>query len=352
MNNFFLIAIIVLIFLVIFQISKASEYVSVLKGEEKSNKQSNKVNGFLMIGFLILGLVGIWWCNKLYYPNNLFSYGAGSIEGQEIDKMIWITIVITGIVFFITQILLFWFAFKYQHTDKRRALYFAHNNKLELIWTTIPAIVLTVLVVYGLKYWFKFTGDAPQNAQVVEITGHQFGWEIRYPGKDKVFGRINYKLTDATNNNPLGVDWADAASHDDIHVATTMYVEVNKPVKLIIHSQDVIHDVGLPAFRMKMDAVPGTPTSLWFTPIFTTKQMKEKTGNPDFVYEIACDQICGKGHFTMRGVIEVVTAKEYRDYMIKQRPEYLKVKAGLPSEAAPGGKEVSDSLQKTVAGHL
>ena len=255
--------------------------------------------------------------------------------------MIWMTIVITGIVFFITQILLFWFAFKYQHSDKRKALFYAHNNKLELIWTGIPAIVLTILVVYGLKYWFVFTSDAPKNAQVVEITGHQFGWEIRYPGKDGIFGKKNYKLTDPAKNNPLGVDWSDIASHDDIHVASLMYVEVNKPVKLIIHSQDVIHDVGLPAFRMKMDAVPGTPTTLWFTPIYTTTEMKVKTGNPDFVYEIACDQMCGKGHFTMRGVIEVVTPKEYKDYMIKLRPQYLKAKEFITQAPADSLKPIA-----------
>ncbi|MEO7314031.1 MAG: cytochrome c oxidase subunit II [Ginsengibacter sp.] len=341
MNNFFLIAIIVLIFLVIFQISKASEYVSLLKGEEKSKKQDNKLNGFLMISFLILGLIGVWWCNKLYYPLSTLDHGAASIEGKNIDTMIWMTIVITGIVFFITQILLFWFAFKYQHSDKRKALFYAHNNKLELIWTGIPAIVLTILVVYGLKYWFVFTSDAPKNAQVVEITGHQFGWEIRYPGKDGIFGKKNYKLTDPAKNNPLGVDWSDIASHDDIHVASLMYVEVNKPVKLIIHSQDVIHDVGLPAFRMKMDAVPGTPTTLWFTPIYTTTEMKVKTGNPDFVYEIACDQMCGKGHFTMRGVIEVVTPKEYKDYMIKLRPQYLKAKEFITQAPADSLKPIA-----------
>lgn len=335
MNNFLLIAIVVLIFLVIFQIAKASEYVSILKGEEQARKNENKINGFFMIGFLVLGLIGVWWCNKMFYPNNLFSYGAASIEGQQIDKMMWMTIYVTGSVFIATQILLFWFSYKYQHNDKRKAFFYAHNNNLELIWTTIPAIVLTILVVYGLKYWYKFTSDAPKDSQVVEITGKQFGWEIRYPGKDMVFGRKNYKLTDAANGNPLGVDWADAASHDDIHVATTMYVVVNKPVKLIIHSQDVIHDVGLPAFRMKMDAVPGIPTTLWFTPLYTTKEMRTKTGNPNFVYEIACDQMCGKGHFSMRGVIEVVTQKEYDEYMIKQRPEYLKAKAAAAGEAAP-----------------
>lgn len=329
MNTFFLIAIVVLIFLVIFQISKASEYVSILKGEEKSRKQNNKINGFLMIVFLILGLIGVWWCNKLLYPKTLLPHGAGSSEGNSIDTMMWITIVITGIVFFITQILLFWFSFKYQESDKRKAYYFTHNNKLEIVWTGVPAITLTILVVFGLKYWFKFTADAPKNAQVVEITGHQFGWEMRYPGRDGILGRKNYKLTDAAKNNPLGVDFTDAASHDDVHVPTTMHVVVNRPVKLVINSQDVVHDVGLPQFRLKMDAVPGTPTTIWFTPILTTKEMAKKTGNPDFVYEISCDQMCGKGHFTMRGVIVVETQKEFDEWWIKQRPEYLKAKQFL-----------------------
>jgi len=348
MTDFFLIAIIVLIFLVIFQISKASEYVSILKGEEKSRKQNNRINGFFMIAFLIAGLIGVWYCNKLYYPKTLFPMGAASAEGENIDTMLWITIVVTGIVFFATQILLFWFAFRYQESDKRKPLYFTHSNKLELIWTGIPAIVLTVLVVFGLKYWFKFTSDPPKGSQVVEITGHQFGWEMRYPGRDGVLGRKNYKLIDPSKSNSLGVDWADAASHDDIHVPTTMHVVVNKPVKLVINSMDVIHDVGLPHFRMKMDAVPGTPTTLWFTPIYTTKEMKEKTGNPDFTYEIACDQLCGRGHYTMRGVIVVETQQEFDAYMASQKPEYYKA---FP-ELDPDKVAVHDSTSKAVAQNI
>lgn len=322
METFFLIAIIVLIFLVIFQIAKASEYVSVLKGEEKTRKQNNKINGFFMIGFLVLGLIGVWYCNKLYYHGNLFSWGSASEEGLEIDNMMWITLYITGFVFFVTQILLFWFAYKYQHSDKRKALYYAHNNKLELIWTAVPAITLTVLVVFGLKYWFKFTGDAPKDAALIEITGHQFAWEMRYPGKDGVLGRKDYKLVNAAKGNMLGIDWNDAASRDDVHVPTTMHVVVGKPVKLVIHSQDVIHDVGLPAFRLKMDAVPGIPTTLFFTPIFTTAEMKKKTGNPDFEYEIVCDQLCGNGHFSMRGVIVVETQNEFNAWFRKQTPAF------------------------------
>jgi cytochrome c oxidase subunit 2 len=348
MTDFFLIAIVVLIFLVIFQISKASEYVSILKGEEKSRKQNNKINGFFMIAFLIAGLIGVWYCNKLYYPKTLFIQGAASKEGKNIDTMLWITIGVTGAVFFATQILLFWFSFRYQESDKRKPLYFKESNKLELIWTGIPAIVLTVLIVFGLKYWFKFTSDAPRGSQLVEITGHQFGWEIRYPGKDGVLGRKNYKLTDPAKGNPLGVDWADAASHDDIHVATIMHVVVNRPVKLVINSQDVIHDVGLPHFRMKMDAVPGTPTTMWFTPIYTTAQMKDKTRNPDFTYEIACDQLCGRSHYTMRGVIVVESQEDFDAYMASLKPEYYKAFPDLD----PDKIVVRDSITKSVVQNI
>ncbi len=346
MNDIFLIAIVVMIFLLIFQIAKASEYVSILKGEEKSRKQTNRVNGFLLIAFLIFGLIGVWWCNDLLYGRTLFPQGAASLEGENIDTMMWITIIVTGIVFFITQILLFVFSFRYQESDKRTAYYFTHNNKLELLWTGVPAIVLTVLVVFGLKYWFKFTSEAPKNAQLVEVTGHQFAWEFRYPGRDGVLGKKNYKLTDPAKGNPLGVDWSDAASHDDIHVASTMHLVVNKPVKLVINSQDVIHDVGLPHFRLKMDAVPGIPTTLWFTPKYTTEEMKVRTGNANFVYELSCDQICGKAHFSMRGTIVVESQQDFDVWMATQTPEYV---GTLPGNKAAPATDTSASKAKPVA---
>lgn len=101
-----------------------------------------------------------------------------------------------------------------------------------------------------------------------------------------------------------------------------MHLPVGVPVKLVIHSQDVIHNVGLAHFRMKMDAVPGIPTTLWFTPKYTTAEMKERTGNPNFVYEISCDQMCGKGHFSMRGVIVVESDIKYKTWLSLQSPEY------------------------------
>lgn len=345
MTEIFLIAIVVMIFIVIFQIAKASEYVSVLKGEEKARKQTNKINAFMLIAFLILGLIGCWWCNELYYNKTLFPQGAASDHGEKIDLMLYITIGVTGVVFIITQVLLFWFAFKYQEKDDRKAYYFPHNTKLELLWTTVPAIFLTVLVVFGLKYWFKMTGEAPKDSIIVEVTGHQFAWEFRYPGADKILGKKDYKLTKGANG--LGVDFNDPASLDDIHVPATMHIPVGKPVKLVINAQDVIHDVGLSHFRLKMDAVPGIPTTMWFTPLYTTEEMKVRSGNPNFVYEISCDQMCGKGHFSMRGVIIVEKEEDYKKWLSTQQPEYYTV---FPDKKPKAAEEVvpADSTKKSI----
>ncbi len=341
MTIYLTIAVIVLVFIVIFQIAKASEYVSVLKGEENSRKQNNKINGFLMIAFLVLGLIGVWYCNDLYFHKTLLNQESASVQGERVDSMLWLTIYVTGSVFIATQILLFWFAYKYQEDEKRKVTYFVHSTKLELIWTVIPAIVLTVLVVIGLRNWFSFTGEAPKDAQIVEVTGKQFGWIFRYPGKDKELGKKYYRNIDNATNT-VGLVWDDKMTHDDIVLEQKMYVVKGKPVKLIIGSRDVIHDVGLVHFRMKMDAVPGIPTTMWFTPKFTTKEMAEKTNNPNFQFEISCDQMCGNGHYSMKGIIEVVTQTEYDAWIAKQTPYYF---AAFPDKNPATLKSSADSVK-------
>ena len=347
MSMFFTIAVLVLVFLIIFQIAKASEYVSVIKGEEKTRKEQNKVNGFFMITFLIAGLIGVYYCNKIYYPDTLLAHDSASVQGEKVDSMLWVTLIITGTVFIITQFALFYFNFKYQESDKRKAYFFTHNNKLELLWTAVPAIAMTVLVVIGLKNWYSFTGPAPQNAMQIEITGKQFGWIFRYPGQDQIFGKRYYKLIDDGNSNSLGQDWTDSKNFDDIVTTQTVYVVKGKPVNFIIGSRDVIHDVGLSQFRLKMDAVPGTPTSLWFTPKYTTKEMKEMTSNPDFQYEISCDQMCGNGHYSMKGVVEVVTQEEFDVWMAQQKPNYY---TAFPDKDPSNKKpQLTDSTKTTAA---
>lgn len=371
-TGIFLLAILALGFLITFQIAKASEYVSVLKGEKKAFEQSNKVNAFLMVVFLVLGLIGVWWCNKLFYGKTLFVQPSASEHGRNIDTMLYITIAITGVVFFITQILLFWFAYKYQHSEKRTAFYFPHNNKLEILWTTVPAITLCVLVGFGLFYWYRITGDAPKGAMEVEITGKQFAWIYRYPGKDNTFGKKYYRLIDEAKLNQLGLTWvdttiekrdkyknvsgtvslkADPAGFDDIVTNEAMYLVKGEPVKLIINSRDVIHDVGLSHFRLKMDAVPGTPTTMWFTPQYTTEEMKKITGNAKFEYEISCDQMCGNGHYSMRGLIKVVTKDEFILWRAKQKSAYVSAfpEKDPANKTQPQPQQATDTTKATAA---
>ncbi|HUQ65261.1 MAG TPA: cytochrome c oxidase subunit II [Flavitalea sp.] len=338
-----LLAILGLGFLITFQIAKASEYVGVLKGEKKSFEQSNRVNAFLMVVFLILGLIGIYWCHDLYYHKTLMPYPSASDHGEKIDNMMFITIAITGIVFFITQILLFWFAYKYQYTEKRKAYFYPHNTNWEILWTTVPAIALCVLVGFGLYYWYQVTGNAPEKALQVEVTGKQFNWVYRYPGKDKVYGKKYYKNIDESNNNQLGILWDDQYAHDDVVTTQALYLIKGQPVKINIFSRDVIHDVGLPHFRMKMDAVPGTPTTMYFTPKYTTEEMKKITKNNKFEYELSCNQMCGNGHYSMRGIVKVVTPEEFILWMASQKPTYLQV---FPDkDPANLKKQTADSTQ-------
>ena len=345
----FLLAILGLGFLITFQIAKASEYVSILKGEKKSFEQSNKINAFLMVVFLVLGLIGVYWCNELFFHKTLMAFPSASDHGEKIDTMMYITIVITGFVFILTQILLFWFSYKYQHSEKRKAYYYPHNTNWEILWTTVPAIALCVLVGFGLYYWYQITGDAPKNALQVEITGKQFGWIYRYPGKDNTFGKKYFKNIDEVNSNDLGLIWDDKAAQDDIVTTEALYVIKDQPVRINIFSRDVIHDVGLPHFRMKMDAVPGIPTTMYFTPKYTTDEMKKITGNNAFEYEIACDQMCGNGHYSMKGIIKVVTPSEFILWRAKQKPKYTEaVKVETPAQPIPATSDTV-STSKVVS---
>eukprot|EP01012_Entosiphon_sulcatum_P025943 TRINITY_DN31321_c0_g1_i1.p2 TRINITY_DN31321_c0_g1~~TRINITY_DN31321_c0_g1_i1.p2 ORF type:complete len:354 (-),score=47.10 TRINITY_DN31321_c0_g1_i1:499-1560(-) len=344
MSGFITILLTGLVFVIIYQIAKASEYATILRGEGKINARVNRTMALLLVLFFLLGVYGIWLCHDALIDKMLPV--SASQHGVEYDSMFLVTLIVTGIVFFITQTALFWFAYRYQSTEKRTSFFFPHNNKLELVWTTVPAIAMAVLVAIGLRNWGKMTGAPPANATVIEVVGKQFNWIIRYPGKDGVMGKRDFrKINDATN--VLGLDWTDKDNMDDIIAQNgEMHLVVNKPVSILIGSRDVIHDVGLPHFRMKMDAVPGIVTTIWFTPTITTAKMKEITGNKDFVYEISCDQMCGKGHYSMRGTVIVETQEEYDAWMAKQQAYYA-ANSTAPAAEAPAAEGTAAPEQKT-----
>jgi len=344
MSGLIVTALVVLVFIVIYQIAKASELATILRGEEKVKSQTNRLMAWLMVAFFILGMIGIFKCHEALADKMLPE--SASVQGDHYDTMLIVTLALTGFVFFVTQILLFYFIYRYQSTENRKPYFYAHNNRLEVLWTTVPALALVVLVVIGLKNWFTITDKAPDNAMVVQVMGKQFNWLIRYPGADGVLGKTDFRLMNDANN-VMGLDWNDPAAKDDIIIENgEMHIIKDKPVQLVINSRDVIHDVGLPHFRMKMDAVPGITTTMWFTPKFTTDEMKAKTNNPKFVYEISCDQMCGKGHTGMRGEIIVETQEEYDAWMAKQQ-SYYALNNAPATPAAPAADSSAAPVQKT-----
>ncbi|WP_045687815.1 cytochrome c oxidase subunit II [Hymenobacter sp. AT01-02] len=277
---------------------------------------SNRVNAILFIIFLVVGGSAFAWS----FVDNFDAMNPpiASVHGHATERMFWTTMIILGIVFTLTQILLFVYSYKYQHKEGRRAFFFPHNNKIEIIWTLIPAVVMAALVFAGWKEWSRITGPAPQNAVVVEVMGKQFGWLLRYPGRDSNLGVVNYRLIDATND--FGLDLSDKSSLDDITFPSgELHVPKGIPVLLKIRSRDVLHAVYMPHFRVQMYAVPGMPTKFWFTPTKTTDEMRAQTGNPKFNYELACNQICGRGHFAMKLNIVVEEPEDYVAWLSQQK---------------------------------
>lgn len=340
MSGLLLVILVALIFVVLYQVSRSSELVARIQGEEKFDKKRNKLLGYSMLATFAAFMIGIFWCHSYMMPLLKNSAVPASEYGKEYDSMFVVTLWVTGIVFFLTQFLLFWFAYKYQNDEKRATFFFSHSNKLEIIWTTIPALAMAVLVAIGLKNWNAVTSEAPKGKMQVEIVGKQFNFITRYPGPDGVLGKRYYtNIND--KDNILGLDWKDKTNKDDIIIPTgELRLIKGKPVELIIGSRDVIHDIGLTHFRLKMDAVPGITTKLWFTPTVTTEEMKKITGNPNFVYEISCDQMCGKGHYAMRAVVVVETEAEHKKWLESQKSYYAQNHPEeFPEEAKPAAAD-------------
>lgn len=169
---------------------------------------------------------------------------------------------------------------------------------------------------FSVPMWMQRVDRIPPESQatVVEVTAEQFAWNIHYAGPDGRFGRTDIKLIDV-QTNPLGLDHDDASARDDVITLNQLHLPVGKPAIIKLRSKDVIHSFSLPEFRIKQDTVPGLTIPVWFVPDVTTAQMRERTGNPEFTYEIACAQLCGLGHYRMRGFVTIDTPEEYQAWM-------------------------------------
>jgi cytochrome c oxidase subunit 2 len=244
---------------------------------------------------------------------------SASAHGVGIDNLMTITMSFIIPVFIITHILLFWFAFKYSYSSKRKATFFSHSNKLEMIWTIVPSFALTILILYGLSNWNKIMTPVAEDEEhvLIELVGQQFSWGARYAGEDGKLGRANVNYIEGTNF--MGVDASDANSSDDKIVKGEFHLPVNVPVQFVMRSNDVMHSAYMPHFRAQMNCVPGMKTQFNFVPTVTTKEMKEITGNEDFEYILLCNKICGAAHYNMQMNIIVESKEDYEKWLAEQK---------------------------------
>jgi len=299
-----------------------SKSIALSKGIQGADDSDARVDGatngnaFGFLVFLVLGSIAAAWSFLHSQPD--FLPVAGSEHGLKTDQMFWISMGVVTAAFFFTNTLLFIFAFLYRYKKNNVATFYPVNHKLEIIWTIIPAIVMAVLVFTGWRIWRDITSQAPENAVVIEVTGHQFGWYVRYAGNDdNKLGNQNYKLIDDTNQ--IGIDFTDESSFDDF-TANELHLPKGVPVLLKIKAQDVLHSVYLPYQRVKMDAVPGMPTKFWFVANKSTDEMRAELGKSDFNYKLNCTEICGRGHFGMAITVFVDEPEDYKAWVAQQKP--------------------------------
>ncbi len=401
MGKLIILIVVILGAIAVAQLVRLYEHNQKLKksGEHEVNDRDNNLNAWLMLTFNMFQFGGLIYLMLDYGYTGLGP--AASIEGVETDWLLNLNFVIILAVFFLTNFLLFYFSFKYVRKEGVRATYFPHNNKLELIWTTVPAIVLAVIIILGLRTWNEVTAPATEDAVVIELYAKQYGWTARYSGENGVLGKYDYKLYDGTNN-PLGlitqgtIDNAinlqikkineydsllsntddvlsdstieayeftlshrerilrslyqlkenhdnkiDQLANDDVIITDKLVLCVDQEYEFNMRAQDVIHSAYFPHFRAQMNAVPGMTTRMNFTPNITTEEMREIKGDPKFNYYLLCNKICGGGHYKMAMPVEVLSKKEFKIWWNSVKSEKSFGNKGAKSE-----EESSDDKKK------
>ena len=264
------------------------------RGEGQARSERLRPTAFLFLILAALPSAGralpLW----LRLPEGVSSY-SGRIDGL-FRLILWIT----GIIFVVVEALLLFFLLRYRHREGRRAHYTHGNNRLEVIWTIIPAVICVVLALLSRRSWAEIKQQMPSDAMQIEIVAEQFAWNIRYPGADGKLGTA-----------------------DDLVTLNQLHFPVGRPVVATLRSKDVIHSFFLPEFRVKQDAVPGMSTRIWFDAM--------RVGH----WEIACAELCGLGHYRMKGFVTVETPEEFEKWLAEQ--------AAQPGQAASAAQEKQGS---------
>ena len=346
MTVFLVLAVIVLFAVAIWQMNKIFN-LSKIKSSETADdgeitEKDNKLNGYLMVGFLIfiyaIMFYSFWEWTRVLLPES------ASEHGKDIDQLMLISMVLIIIVQVITQFLLHYFAFKYRGRKGQRATFFADNDKLEFIWTIVPVIVLAGLIIYGLFTWTDIMNvNEDEDPIVIELYAKQFTWEARYGGEDNTLGKANVRFIEGINI--VGIDPSDPNAVDD-KVVRELHLPVGKKILFKMRSQDVLHSAYMPHFRAQMNTIPGMITQFAFTPTITTEEMRQKeeiiekvaTINQirrenskklvakgeapldpyEFDFLLLCNKICGVSHYNMQMKIIVESEEDYKAWLAKQ----------------------------------
>jgi cytochrome c oxidase subunit 2 len=372
MTSLLVIIVLVLLAVALWQLTKIFDLTQV--GSESDSSQvasddDNNVQGYLMFGFL--AFIYIFSIYGLFTWGPLVLHTPASAHGGQVDNLMNITWVLIFIVQAITQVLLHYFAFKYRGKKDQKALYFADNNKLEAIWSVIPAVVLAGLILYGLYAWTNIMFiDEDEDTIVIELYAQQFNWTARVSGEDNVLGKANVRYIEGVNI--LGVDLSDPYAQDDI-VVKELHIPKGKKIHFKMRSQDVLHSAYMPYFRAQMNCVPGMVTEFAFEPIYTTAEyrelpyMVEKVANINairtkksitlvadgkaaldpysFDYLLLCNKICGASHYNMQMKIIVDTPEDYKIWLKEQTVLAAQVKASLTPASIDGAIMGTDSLK-------
>lgn len=373
MTTLLVLLVVVLLAIAIWQLTKIFDLTQV--GSKSDDSQiatdnDNNVQGYLMFGFLafiyLFTIYGIikWGDLPLHTP--------ASEHGATVDNLMNISWVLIFIVQAVTQVLLHYFAFKYRGNTDKKALYFADNNKLEAIWSLIPAVTLAGLILYGLYAWTNIMFvEEDEDTIVIELYAQQFKWTARYAGADQVLGKANVRLIEGVNT--VGMDLADKNAQDDF-LTSEIHIPKGKKVLFKMRSQDVLHSAYMPHFRAQMNCVPGMVTQFAFTPIYTSAEyrelpfMVEKVARINalrakksadlvakgetaldpytFDYILLCNKICGASHYNMQMKVVVDTPEDYKKWLSDKVALVKEYKASKEAPATDAAKGV-DSLQTT-----
>ncbi len=375
MTSLLVIIVLVLLAIALWQLTKIFDLTQIGDADDSqiANDEDNNTQGYLMFGFL--AFIYIFTIYGLFKWGPLVLHTPASKHGETVDNLMNISWILIFIVQAITQVLLHYFSFKYRGKKGQKALYLADNNKLEVIWSGIPAIVLAGLILYGLYAWSNIMFvDENEETIEIELYAQQFKWTARYSGTDNVLGKASVRLIEGVNT--LGVDLSDPNAQDDI-VVSELHIPKGKKIHFKIRSQDVLHSAYFPYFRAQMNCVPGMVTEFAFEPVLTTEDyrnkpfMIEKVKNINaireakskelvakgetaldpytFDYLLLCNKICGASHYNMQMKIVVDTPEDYEKWLSDKSTLVQEVKAANAPKPAESGSGVDSTKIAAIA---